>query len=350
MFIETLGRAKDSMNAPAEQRGPTPEHIFNTINSYQLSEAIKSAIELEIFTAVSEANTTSATIAERCHASERGVHILCDFLTIHGFLTKLDTSYFLTADSAVFLDRHSPAYAGSAIEFLLTPRLRECYARLTEAVRRGGTAVGNGMLDPENPDWIKYARGMMSMACRPAELIAAELRKEREVHKVLDIAAGHGLFGISVAKQNPAAHVYASDWKNVLEVAQKNAEAMGVGDRYHLIPGSAFETDFGNGYDLALITNILHGFDIPTCTKLMRKVHVVLSPGGRAAIAEYVPNPDRVSPSIAAAFSLTMLAATTSGDAYTLAEIEGISKAAGFVRVDLSPMELGRNRLVIAYR
>ena len=338
------------MSTQAEKQDPTPERIFSAINSYQLTEAIKSAIELEIFTAVSEGNTTSATIAKRCCASERGVRILCDFLTIHGFFTKQETSYFLTADSAVFLDQHSPACVGSAIEFLLTPRLRECHAHLTEAVRRGGTALGEGMLDPENPDWVKYAQGMMPMARRPAELIAAELRKEGEVHKVLDIAAGHGLFGISVAKQNSAAHIYASDWKNVLEVAQKNASIMGVGDRYHLIPGSAFETDFGNGYDLALITNLLHGFDTTTCTTLMRKVHVALNPGGRAAIAEYVPNPDRVSPPIAAAFSLTMLAATASGDAYTFVELESISKAAGFVRVDLSSIELGRNRLVIAYR
>ncbi|HUD68098.1 MAG TPA: class I SAM-dependent methyltransferase [Candidatus Sulfotelmatobacter sp.] len=328
----------------------TPERFFNAINSYQLTEAIKSAIELQIFTAVSEGNTTSAMIAKRCQANERGVRILCDFLTIHGFLTKQETSYFLTADSAVFLDRHSPTYFGSAIEFLLTRRLRECHAHLTEAVRRGGTALGQGMLDPENPDWVKYAHGMMPMARRPAEIIAAELREEGEAHKVLDIAASHGLFGISVAKQNPAAHIYASDWKNVLEVAQKNAEVMGVGDRYHLIPGSAFEIDFGNGYDLALITNLLHGFDTPTCTKLMRKVHVALNPGGRAAIAEYVPNPDRVSPPIAAAFSLTMLAATPSGDSYTFAELESMSKAAGFTRVELSPAELGRNRLVIAYR
>lgn len=125
---------------------------------------------------------------------------------------------------------------------------------------------------------------------------------------------------------------------------------MGVGDRYHLIPGSAFETDFGNGYDLALITNLLHGFDAPTCTNLMRKIHIALNPGGRAAIAEYLPNPDRVSPPIAAAFSLTMLAATPSGDAYTFAELESISKTAGFVRVELCSVELGRNRLVIAYR
>lgn len=328
----------------------TPERFFSAVNSYQLTEAIKSAIELEIFTAVKEGITTSATIATRCHSSERGVRILCDFLTIHGFLTKQGSTYSLTEDSALFLDRHSPAYVGSAIEFLLTPRLRECHAHLTEAVRRGGTALGDGMLDPENPDWVKYAHGMMPMVRRPAEIIAGELRKDGEAHKVLDIAASHGMFGIFVAKQNPAAQIYASDWKNVLEVAQKNADEMGVGDRYHLIPGSAFETDFGNGYDLALITNLLHGFDMPTCTKLMRKVQVALNPGGRVAIAEYVPNPDRVSPPTAAAFSLTMLAATTSGDAYTFAELEAISKAAGFRRVELSAAELGRNRLVIAYR
>jgi len=336
------------MTTPIQQ--PAPERFFNAINAYQLTEAIKSSIELETFTAISEGNTTAETISKRCHTSERGSRILCDFLAIHGFLTKRGTTYSLTADSARFLDRHSPAYVGSAIEFLLAPRLRECHAHLTEAVRRGGTVLGEGMLDPESPDWVKFAHAMMPMAQRPAETIAVELRKDGEAHKVLDIAASHGMFGIAVAQQNPAAHIYASDWKNVLEIARKNADAMGVGDRYHLIPGSAFETDFGNGYDLALITNLLHSFDTPTCTKLMRKVNAALNPGGRAAIAEYVPNSDRVSPPTAAAFSLTMLAATPSGDAYTFAELEDMSKAAGFMRVELSPAELGRNRLVIAYR
>jgi hypothetical protein len=79
-------------------------------------------------------------------------------------LTKQEKGYFLAADSAVFLDRHSPTYVGSAIEFLLTPRLRQSHAHLTEAVRRGGTALGEGMLDPENSDWVKNAHGMMPMA------------------------------------------------------------------------------------------------------------------------------------------------------------------------------------------
>jgi 2-polyprenyl-3-methyl-5-hydroxy-6-metoxy-1,4-benzoquinol methylase len=338
------------MTTPAAHEQPTPERFFNAVNAYELTEAMNTAIELEIFTAIAEGNTTSATIAKRCKAAERGARILCDFLTIHGFLSKDGTYYGLAPDSALFLDRHSPAYVGTITEFLLTPRMRECHRHLTEAVRRGATALAEGMLEPENPDWVKFAHAMMPLMHRPSEVMAVELRKVGEAHKVLDVAASHGIFGISVAKQNPAAHIYASDWKSVLEVAQKNAQAMGLADRYHILPGSAFETDFGSGYDLVLVTNFLHGFDPPTCTRFMRKVHAALNPGGRAAIAEFVPNPDRVSPPTAAAFSLMMLAATPSGDAYTFAELESISKHAGFDRVELAVPEIGRNRLVVAYR
>lgn len=100
----------------------------------------------------------------------------------------------------------------------------------------------------------------------------------------------------------------------------------------------------------SLVRLTVHGFDPPTCSAFLRKVRAALNPGGRAAIAEFVPNPDRVSPPYAAAFSLLMLVATPSGDAYTFLELESISKDAGFARVELAAPEIGRNRLVVAYR
>jgi 2-polyprenyl-3-methyl-5-hydroxy-6-metoxy-1,4-benzoquinol methylase len=338
------------MVTTALDQQPTPERFFNAVNAYEQTEAMKAAIELELFTAIAEGNTTPATIAKRCNAALRGVRTLCDFLTIHGFLTKEGADYALAADSAFFLNQHSPAYIGNAIEFLLLPRVREGHARLTEAVRRGGTALGEGTLESENPDWVKFAQAMRPLMQMPAEIMASELRRGGRAYKVLDIAAGHGIFGISVAKQNPTAQIYALDWKNVLQVASENAQAIGVADRYHLIPGSAFETTFGSDYDLVLITNFLHHFDPPTCTSFMRKVHAALKPGGRAAIAELVPNPDRITPPTAAAFSMMMLATTPAGDAYTFAELESISTNAGFARVELAPPEIGLDRLVIAYR
>jgi 2-polyprenyl-3-methyl-5-hydroxy-6-metoxy-1,4-benzoquinol methylase len=338
------------MTTTVQQQPPTPERFFNAVNAYQQTEAMKAAIELEIFTAIAEGNTTPASIAKRCTAAERGVRTLCDFLTIHGFLTKADSQYSLAPDSAVFLSRHSPAYVGGAIEFLLTPRLREGHSRLTEAVRGGGSALGDDVLEPDHPIWVRFAEAMMPLTRMPAEIMAAELRRGGEVYKVLDVAASHGLYGIAVAAQNPAAHVYAVDWKNVLQVAVRNAQAAGIADRHHPLPGSAFEVDFGSDYDLALITNFLHHFDPPACTTLMQRVFASLKPGGRAAIAEFVPNPDRISPPTPAAFSMMMLVNTPAGDAYTFAELENILQSAGFTQVELAPPQIGLGRLVIAHR
>jgi 2-polyprenyl-3-methyl-5-hydroxy-6-metoxy-1,4-benzoquinol methylase len=337
------------MSTVSPQQQPTPERFFNTLNAHQQSEAMRAAIELDIFTAIAEGCTTAAAIANRCRAAERGVRILCDFLTIHGFLTKEDSTYGLAPDSAAFLNRHSPAYVAGAAEFMLTARVRRAHQLLTEAVRRGGTALGQGTLEPENPDWVAFARAMMPLMSYPAEVMATELLKGGEARKVLDIAAGHGIFGIAVAKQNPSAHVYAADWRNVLQVAAENSRVAGIAERYDLIAGDAFETEFGTGYDLVLITNFLHHFDIPTCTQFLRKVHAALAPGGRAAIVDLVPNSDRISPPTAAAFSLMMLATTPSGEAFTLAEYEQMAHAAGFTRTEMTPAIVGLDRLIVAY-
>src|ERR1700745_3212608 len=130
------------MATTAPHPQPTPERFFNAINAYEQTEAMKAAVELEIFTAIAEGRTTAASIAKRCQAAERGVRTLCDFLTIHGFLTKEGTQYRLAPDTAVFLNKKSPAYVGGAMEFLLSPHSREAFGKLTEAVRRGGTAMG----------------------------------------------------------------------------------------------------------------------------------------------------------------------------------------------------------------
>src|ERR1044071_302557 len=271
------------MSTSAAQQ-PSPQLFFQTINAHQRTEALKAAIELEVFTAIGEGNTTAAQIAKRCDTSERGMRILCDFLTIHGMLTKQDGQYGLTLDSATFLDKRSPAYLGTAIEFLCSPMLTEGSKHMAEAVRKGGTAMEeDGTIGPDHPVWVKFARGMAPMMAMPAQLIAklVDPNPDRKL-KILDIAAGHGLFGIAFATNNPQAEITAVDWKAVLEVAKENAQKAGVGDRYKTIEGSAFDVDFGAGYDLVLITNFLHHFDPPTCEKLLRKVHAALADGGRA--------------------------------------------------------------------
>ncbi|MGH9941650.1 MAG: methyltransferase [Pyrinomonadaceae bacterium] len=332
---------------------PSPELFFETINAYQRTAALKTAIELDLFSALAERQTAPADIAARCGAAERGVRILCDYLTIYGFLTKTETGYGLTPDSATFLDRRSPAYMGGTLEFLHSPTLREGYERLTEAVRRGGTAITDGgTTAPENPVWVRFARGMAPMMQMPAELLVQLVgggERDRKL-RVLDIAAGHGMFGIAFARHFTQAEVVALDWPHVLEVAQENAVRFGVSERYQTLPGSALEIEFGASYDLVLLTNFLHHFDHATCVRLLGKVHAALATGGRAVTLEFVPNEDRVTPPAAAAFSLTMLASTPAGDAYTFPELERMFAEAGFARSEIHPLPPTMEQVVVSFK
>jgi len=142
------------MSSPATQQ-PTPQLFFQTINSYQRTEALKAAIELDVFTAIGEGNSAVPEIAERCQTSERGMRILCDYLCIMGFLAKDGGRYSMTQDSAVFLDKRSPAYLGGAIDFLLSPMLTDGFKDLAAAVRKGGAVISEeGVVAPEHPIWL----------------------------------------------------------------------------------------------------------------------------------------------------------------------------------------------------
>lgn len=337
------------MSSPSTHQ-PSPQLFFQTINAYQRTEGLKAAIELEIFTAIGEGNRTAVEIAQRCGASERGTRILCDFLCIMEFLNKEGNRYSLTPDSAMFLDKRSPAYLGSAVEFISTPAVVEGFKNFAEAVRKGGTVLdAGGTTAPDNPIWVKFARGMAPMMSLPAQLIAKLIdpAADRKL-KILDIAAGHGLYGIAFAKKNPQASVVAVDWASVLEVAKENAQAAGVADRYSTIAGSAFDVDYGSGYDLVLLTNFLHHFDAPTNEALLRKVHAALTDGGRAITLEFVPNEDRISPPDAAAFSVMMLGGTPAGDAYTFPELERMFANAGFAGSELHQLPPSIEQVVIS--
>jgi 2-polyprenyl-3-methyl-5-hydroxy-6-metoxy-1,4-benzoquinol methylase len=217
-------------------------------------------------------------------------------------------------------------------------------------VRKGGTLLpGDGTVDPDNPLWVMFARSMAPLMVMPAEAIAHTIgAAEGRPWKVLDIAAGHGLFGISIAKHNPNARIVAVDWKAVLEVAQENAANAGVSDRYSVLPGSAFDVPFGGEYDVALLTNFLHHFDTATGETLLRKIHASLKPGGVVVTLEFIPNEDRVSPPMHASFSVTMLATTPHGDAYTFNELSAMFSHAGFSHSELKELEPLPQRIVVS--
>lgn len=120
---------------------PSPALFFDTMQAYVRSAVLKGALDLDLFSAFGDGAATVGYLAGRCAASERGMRILCDYLVVVGFLTKEGDRYALTPDSAMFLQRRSPAYIGSACEFL-DPAGRHLHLHL----RRAGTHAAPGGL------------------------------------------------------------------------------------------------------------------------------------------------------------------------------------------------------------
>jgi 2-polyprenyl-3-methyl-5-hydroxy-6-metoxy-1,4-benzoquinol methylase len=345
-----LAQHQEEATMPAP--GPSPALFFDTVNAYQRTEALRSAIELDLFTQVGAGRRTAEQLAAACQASPRGVRILADYLTILGFLRKETDAYHLTPDAEAFLDRRAPGYLGDALEFLLAEPLRESFRHLTAAVRRGGTAISEeGTVSPDNPIWETFARAMAPLMALPARLLADLIGGDRQQPlRLLDVAAGHGMFGIRVAERFPHAQVTALDWPGVLTVAAENARRAGVGVRHALLPGSAFEIDWGGPYEIVLLTNFLHHFDLPTCGQLAAKAHAALVPGGRVFTLEFVLEPDRITPPSAAGFALMMLATTARGDAYTFAEYQAVFAEVGFHQSEFHPLPPSTQQVVVTYK
>jgi SAM-dependent methyltransferase len=326
---------------------PDPSLIQRTLMAFEQTQALKAACELDLFTAIAAGAATASDIAARIQASERGTRILCDFLVVHEFLTKTGDRYGLTPTAATFLDSRLPTYLGGMAKFLAHQTITSTFDNLAATVRHGG-AIGASTVDPDNPVWVEFARSMGGFLGAVAATLAPHVATAGVPQKVLDIAAGHGRFGIEVARLNEEAHVYAVDWKNVLSVARENAEKFGVAARFHEIPGSAFEVPLGTDYDLILIPNFLHHFDVPTCVAFLKRVKAALKATGVVATSEFVPNPDRVSPPMPAAFSLQMLAGTPRGDAYTFAEFDAMFREAGFAPSTAVPLTPTPQTLILS--
>jgi SAM-dependent methyltransferase len=328
-----------------------PAPIFECFSAYQKTAAMQAAVDIGLFTAIAAGNVTAAQAAKACSASPKGVRVLCDYWTVNGLLTKTGDQYGLTPEAAMFLDQKSPAYFGGVLGFMNGP-ITPFFDQLTDAVRRGG-AAGQGSVQPEFEGWINFAQQMGAMIYPSAEAFARLLgpSKSGGAGRALDIAAGHGLFGIVLAQKNPNLKITALDWPKVLEVAKRHADQMGVGGaagRYSLIAGDAFTVDLQGPYDVILLTNLLHHFNEQQCTALLKRIRAALRPGGKLVTLEFVPNADRISPPLSATFPLIMLATTAEGDAYTFAQLEGMLKAAGFDSNTLHQPEDSPQQIIIS--
>jgi ubiquinone/menaquinone biosynthesis C-methylase UbiE len=285
------------------------------------------AIEHRIFDLLADGAKTAAEVSRENGASLRGVRAIMNALVGFELLKKDDEGrYSLTPESAAFLVRKNPDYVGGILRHgdQLIPR----WLPLSEIVKTGKPAMAVNQEGDGSAFFVDFVEDLFPVGYPSAKALAAAFPQAR---KVLDVAAGSGVWSIPLAQNSKEVRVTALDWPGVLPATRRVTERMGVAGQYEFLAGDLNSADLGNGYDLATLGQILHSEGETHSRALLGRVFQALAPGGTIAIAEFIANEDRTGPPLAMLFAVNMLVNTEDGDTFTVTEISQWLREAGFV-------------------
>ena len=307
-------------NTNAEAAGPMA--VMQMLQGAQVTGILTAGLELNVFQNLAEGPLDARATAERIACPERSTRILLDALSVLGLLAKEGATYRLTPMASDHLVPGKPMFLGDVRGIFASDVWWAAIPRLSEAVRRGGTILDTHAETPQHPFWEKFAQSSAALAFPGSMVLDALVGTwiaSKPTCRVLDIAAGSGIYGFMLAK-HPNVELTSLDWPNVLEQTRGWAGRLGVdANRVKYLPGNLFETEYGGPYDLILLSHVYHHFDAPTNASLTKRVAAALAPGGRIAVQDMVYDVALGNPG-AAMFSVVMLMWTQKGESFTLAD------------------------------
>jgi 2-polyprenyl-3-methyl-5-hydroxy-6-metoxy-1,4-benzoquinol methylase len=325
-----------------------PEFVMQLLQGAQASAVLSTAIELGVFAAVG-GGADAKEVAARIGCPERSTRILCDALAAFGLFGRDGARYTLSPTAEAHLVPGRPAYMGDVAQIVVAPEMWSGLGRLAEAVRQDGSVLESHAETPRHPFWETFARASTALAAPAAAALEGGLHKwlaSLPRASVLDVAAGSGLYGYTIAQKNPNVELTSLDWPNVLVETRKNAERMKLdAARLHTIEGNLFEVEWGGPYELIVMSHIFHHFDRPTCAALMKRAAAALAPGGRVAVHDFLAGSGHPG---AALFSITMLVWTRHGEAFVADDYRAWMAEAGLRNPAVHAVPMGPTSLVFA--
>jgi predicted O-methyltransferase YrrM len=333
------------MTNPEQERW-TPENILEAGRTFWLSRPILAAAELGFFAALAEKPGTTESLTERLNTNPRATGMLLDALAALRLLDKANGSYSVPEGLVPFLSEDS--------EETILPMLRHHshifrrWAELPDVVRTGKPAKTP---DEERPlHEMKAFIGAMDVVGRmqAAKTVARVDTNGRR--RILDVGGASGTYTIAFLRRNPDMRGTIFDLPLVIDLARERLSEEGFRDRVDLVPGNFYEDPLPGGYDLVLISAIIHQNSREQNRDLYRKAYEALEPGGKIVVRDHVMDESRTTPVGGALFAINMLVATPGGGTYTFDEIREDLESAGFGNVRQLEEDERMNGLVEATR
>lgn len=305
--------------------------LMQVLHSRWAVRALRTGAELDVFSSLSEKPKNAQELASTMKMPVLGLELLLNALTSMEFLEKNAAGEYKTSKFAkTYLDKKSDLYMG---EYVQDDVVEKAWDKLTDSLR-AGKPVQQVNQDAKAEEFFpKLAANIFPMNYGTAHILASELKVEQlpANARVLDVAAGSGVWSLPLAERNKNVHVDALDFPAVLEVTKQFAERHGVGQQYSYISGNWSDCKLEeNAYDIVCLGHILHSEGKKRSEELLKAVHRSLKSGGRVVVAEMISDNARKQAVFAQLFALNMFLLTEDGCVFTEQELFDMLKAAGF--------------------
>lgn len=319
------------MNQPQHKKEPlSPRSLFRLLADFANSRILDAAIEYDFFTVIHRGFRTYEAIARESGTDPRATRIVLDSLIALELVEKREQRYFLRPMSESFLVRGKPQYIGDFRHVALA--LWDGLAHLKETLKSGKP---RSRLDTSQQleVWEKLVLGILPIAQPTATALCdiLDIGGKRQGLRVLDIAGGSSIFGLTIVQRDPVAEVTQIDWPNVNAVAKKFGQERGLGERIRFIDGEFRTAPIEEThYDLVIASNFCR-FESPEGNQeLFLRAFRALRRSGLLVINDFLPNEERTAPSFALRFSVYVLTHTPAGECYTLSQYSRWLEETGF--------------------
>ena len=310
-----------------------PGRLLEISGSYWQTCALHAAVKLDVFTKLGSDALESTEIAESLGGDQRGVSMLLDALAAMRLLAKADGKYSNTPEAQAFLSKDSEQYIGFMI--MHHHHLVESWSRLDGAVLSGKPIPGGASFEME-AFLQSFLMGMHTLARQLAPMVSEALDLSHR-HRLLDLGGGPGTYAMHFCTKNPGLRATVFDLPTTRPFAEETIEKAGLADRIDFLAGSYLEDTIPGAYDVAWLSQILHGEGPDNCRLIIEKAVSALEPGGMIVVHEFLLEDSRDGPLFPALFSLNMLLATTGGQAYAEGEIIEMLAGAGVKEIRRLP-------------
>ncbi|HEX9442801.1 MAG TPA: methyltransferase [Candidatus Binatia bacterium] len=306
--------------------------LIGLAGGYAEARAIQAAVEIGLFDAL-EDSKDAEDVARTIHCDPRATELLLDALVAIGLMAKKGSFYSLTETSAAYLLKSAPKYLGGMIRF--DASLWECWGGLEAALRTGKPARPPDVYQGDKAETERFIGAMDSLvrARGDAEAVLRYLDDRldlSEVSELLDVGSGPATYPIAFCRKHVSLRAAIFDLPATLKVTEGFVRAANLSDRIKLVPGDYRSDAIPGRYQLAFLSNIIHGEGPEENQRLMAKLYGSLEKGGSLVIKDHILDDSRTGPASGAVFSLLMLLTTAQGRCYSFTEAKGWLEKAGF--------------------